>query len=34
MNTTAEQLFHLIEKGVSPYQVVEEAEKKTERSRI
>ena len=28
MNTTAEQLFHLIEKGVSPYQVVEEAEKR------
>ena len=27
MNTTAEQLFHLIEKGGSPYQVVEEAEK-------
>ena len=28
MNTTAEQLFHLIEKGGSPYQVVEEAEKR------
>ncbi len=28
MNTTAEKLFDLIEKGVSPYQVVEEAEKK------
>ena len=28
MNTTAEKLFDLIEKGVSPYQVVEEAEKR------
>ena len=28
MNTTAEQLFHLMEKGGSPYQVVEEAEKR------
>ena len=28
MNTTAEKLFDLIEKGVSPYQVVEEADLK------